>query len=86
MKTKNFHKKLTLNKKTIADLTNSMMGNVLGGDGEPIGISRTYDFSCLLGPSDCVTNCGTCCTCVTCNTCATYCGTCGEISCVICEN
>jgi hypothetical protein len=64
MKTKRFYKKLVLNKKTIADLSGSIMGNVNGGIGEKTAI---------------VTNCALCQPTQTCSpTCGVTCGvTCG---------
>jgi hypothetical protein len=77
MKTKRFHKKLVLNKKTIADLNGYMMGNVHGG----IDITNSQTDSCCLVHTDCpdctqtcLTNCNTCgATCVTCSVCITVC-------------
>lgn len=65
MKTKDFKKKLTLNKKTVANLSNGQLGHVKGG--------------CVEGTTSCLTRRLTCdtCTCfITCETCVT-CVTCG---------
>ena len=41
MKAKNFNKKLSLNKKTIVDLNNNALTEVLGGDPQP-GTTKCY--------------------------------------------
>ncbi|NIM16490.1 MAG: hypothetical protein GTO45_31140 [Candidatus Aminicenantes bacterium] len=79
MKTKKFAKKLALNKKTIANLSDGHMGNVKGGDintgsGHPpceisCGCVTLKFTGCELCPTD------TCNTCpATCNTCNYTCG------------
>ena len=66
MKTKKLKRKLSLNKKTVANLNGSMMANVRGAE---------YTPSCYLPPTECP-NC-TLVTCQTCNTCETQaCATC----------
>jgi hypothetical protein len=53
MKSIKFHKKLTLNKKTVAHLDNGQMKNMLGG--EPLSIR----FCPTWGPGSCPTYCAT---------------------------
>ena len=59
MKTKNFSKKLSLNKKTVADLNNKEMQAIHGGETVELTICRTR---CV---TDCVmctmTRCSVCC-------------------------
>ena len=83
MKTKKFQKKLALNKKTVANLSNGQLSKVKGGDyntgsGHPpcvisCGCVTLHFTNCVL--CDTVTSpCATCETCDTCVTCATCAG------------
>ncbi len=71
MKAKKFNKRLSLNKKTIANLNGGMMGNVYGGIILP---TKPPAATCL----ECTTNetIYPCETCYTCETCVTMCDTC----------
>lgn len=55
MKTKNFNKKLSLKKSTIADLRNDEMTDVIGG-----GFSKTTVFTCIPRDSVCLICTGQC--------------------------
>ncbi len=63
MKPKKLKRKLSLNKKTIADLSNGNMGLVLGGRPATSNI-------CPITQCGCPTDTCTCQTCETCQTCA----------------
>jgi hypothetical protein len=75
MKSKKFQKKLSLNKKTVADLNPGAMNGVRGG-----GTVTSVNVVCI--PTALV--CTVTCTCPTINTCETYCGTCAT-NCGTCE-
>jgi hypothetical protein len=67
MKTKKFEKKLTLNKKTIADLSNSQLGIIKGAIQSFPGLTCPTVSLCICKITGC-TGCQTCadtCTCVT---------------------
>jgi hypothetical protein len=74
MKIKKIERKLSLNKKTVANLNGSMMGNVYGADLPPNEHNTEFP-SCYMPPTECP-DC-TLVTCQTCNTCETQaCATC----------
>jgi hypothetical protein len=69
MKTKNFNKKLTFNKKTVADLNNLQLGRVMGY-GTGVEPNLLTDYTCIATcPATCDVSCNG--TCVTC-TCTCY--------------
>ena len=59
MKTKKINKKLVLNKKRIADLSDSLMGNVNGGDDRSVVQTNCLQcptqINCTKGVTVCVT-------------------------------
>jgi len=61
MKSKKFEKKLSLNKKTIADLNSSEMNWLKGGQAEP---TKSCDYTlcgcCTKPEHSCFTYCGSC--------------------------
>jgi len=82
MKTKKLDGKLKLNKKTVANLNGSMMGNVNGGGTIVIGL--TQDPSCALPQTECPQCTLQTCGCGTTNTCETQaCMTCDICPCAI---
>ena len=72
MKTKKFAKKLTLNKNTIANLSNGQLVKIKGGvaDTEHLCVPSFTLTNCDECPSY---TCETCSTCVTCNACSYTC-------------
>ena len=52
MKTKNFNKKLALNKKTVSNLSHSQMVEVIGG--------KEYTYNCCETFGECVSNYSVC--------------------------
>lgn len=73
MKTKKLSKKLSINKKTIANLHNVDLVRIIGGH-------VSHEYTCDTSPCDysCWGTCGPTCG----PTCATNCGTCQPQSCV----
>jgi hypothetical protein len=62
MKTKTFRKKLTLNKKTVVNLTGNAMNDVYGGRPNTEDQCVTLDSLCVGGPfyTNCVSDCIDC--------------------------
>jgi len=82
MKTKKIDKKLRLNKKTVANLNGSMMGNVNAGGGT-LGCGTEIQTGCTPCTVTCQTVCQTC-GCPTQNTCETQaCMTCETCPCTM---
>ena len=74
MKPKNFKKKLTLNKKTIADLSTGQLEGVKGGFIDTSPFTCGTESVCFCRWTDTCETCETCVTCNTCNTCNYTCG------------
>lgn len=70
MKAKKFHRKLSLNKKTVAHLNNGQMDDVLGGANKTTTTAPLCQFSCV---DTCRITCDCTETC-TCSECGTICG------------
>ncbi len=70
MKAKKFNKKLSLNKKTVANLNNGQMNDVLGGVHKTTTTAPFCQFSCV---DTCRITCDCTETC-TCSECGTICG------------